>query len=199
MAGGQFKLSATKVAKLAKPGRYGDGHGLWLQVSKWGTRSWLLRYWRDGKERQFGLGPLHTVSLSQARERARTARFQLLDGGDPIEAKREQRVQRRLEAARGVTFKECGEKYIAAHESSWKNAKHREQWQSTLATYAYPAFDDLPVAKIDTPLVLKAIEPIWQTKPETLAVCAGGLSVCWIGPRCAAIARAKTPPGGKGT
>ena len=77
-------LSAKGVANLKKPGRYGDGHGLCLQITPSGVKSWLLRYERNGRERWMGLGPLHTVSLGEARERARKARGQLLDGIDPL-------------------------------------------------------------------------------------------------------------------
>ena len=85
------KLSAVKVAKLKTPGRYCDGLGLWLQVSQFGTKAWLFRYTRHGRARQMGLGPLHTVSLAEARDRARLARQVLLDGDDPIEIKRKKR------------------------------------------------------------------------------------------------------------
>lgn len=78
------KLSATRVAKLKTPGRYCDGLGLWLQVADGGTKSWLFRYTRHGRARQMGLGALHTVSLAEARERARQARQIILDGEDPI-------------------------------------------------------------------------------------------------------------------
>ena len=108
-----------------------------------------------------------TLSLAEAREKAREARKLLLDGIDPIEARKSQRMLARLEAARGMTFAQCAEKYIAAHEASWRNAKHREQWTATLASYAYPVLGDLSVAAIDTTLVLKVIEPIWHVKPET--------------------------------
>lgn len=63
----------------------------------------------------------------------------------------------------------CAEKYIAAHEASWRNEKHRGQWKSTLATYAYPIIGNRSVAAIDTALVVKTIQPIWAAKPETAA------------------------------
>jgi integrase len=161
------RLTVVKVATLSDPGRYPDGGGLYLQVSKWRTKSWLFRFERDGRERQMGLGPLAIVPLKDARERARAARRLLLDGYDPIEHRDTDRIARRLETAKGVTFKDCAAKYIAAHGPSWRNEKHRAQWQSTLATYAYPVIGDLPVALVDTPLVVKIIEPIWHVKPET--------------------------------
>jgi integrase len=66
-----------------------------------------------------------------------------------------------------MTFRQCAERMIASHEAAWKNPKHRAQWKATLATYAYPMFGDLSVAAVDNGLVLKVLEPLWTTKPET--------------------------------
>jgi integrase len=164
------RLTDRKIASLNTTGRYSDGHGLWLQVSKWGTKSWILRYvGLDGKPRQMGLGPLHTVSLADARKRAKTARLKAYDPDnpiDPVEERRRRREQARAEAARRVTFKECCERYIAANETEWKNEKHRWQWRQTLTQYCKP-IADLPVSAIDTAMVVKCLQPIWNTKRET--------------------------------
>src|SRR6185295_4808981 len=90
-----------------------------------------------------------------------------LDGIDPIEARRAQRGQRRLEAATAMTFDRCAAAYIEAHRASWRNAKHQEQWRNTLNSYAGPVFGSLPVQAVDLTLVMKALEPIWKAKPET--------------------------------
>jgi integrase len=161
------RLTAAAVNRQSKPGKYADGGQLWLQVSKWGTKSWLFRYNRHGKDRWHGLGSVDTLSLAEARERARHCRRLLLDGIDPIDHRKAQRAQARLEAARAMTFQECAEAYIQAHRLSWKNPKHAAQWPSSLSTYVYPVLGDLPVPDIDTQLVLKALEPIWTLKPET--------------------------------
>jgi integrase len=161
------RLTALKVARLKTPGRYCDGLGLWLQVSEWHTKAWLFRYKRHGKPHQMGLGPLHTVSLQEARARARQARQLLIDGLDPIAVKHQARTVARLEEARATTFNQCAEDYINAHSAGWKNSKHREQWRATLETYAAPIIGDLPIGEIDTALVLKVLRPIWQEKPET--------------------------------
>src|SRR5215468_8046117 len=97
-------LTTKKVAGLTEPGRYGDGHGLYLQVISPSNRSWLLRYERAGRERWMGLGALHTFSLAEARERARKARQQLADGIDPLEARQAERTQRALRIAKEETF-----------------------------------------------------------------------------------------------
>jgi integrase len=169
-------LSAVKVAKLTQPGRYGDGNNLWLQVTpaqREGavTKSWIFRYTLDGRSRAMGLGPADLVSLAEARELAHEARRLLKRGQDPIEVRddreKAEKELARCEAARSVTFKVCAERYIAAHEGSWRNPKHRAQWKSTLATYVYPEIGELPVSSIDTALVLRILEPIWAEKRET--------------------------------
>jgi integrase len=116
-----------------------------------------------------GLGPIGTVSLADARDKAMEARKQILDGVDPIEAKRAARLAGALADASAISFKDCANKYIAAHKAGWRNAKHAEQWTRTLETFVYPTFGSVSVANIDTGLVLKAIEPIWATKTETAA------------------------------
>jgi integrase len=164
-------LTTRQVAKLTERGRYGDGNGLYLQVTPTGARSWLLRYERGGRERAMGLGPVDTFTLDEARERARKARQLLKDGIDPLDARNEERArqvaERALAAAANVSFKECAEQYYKFHSRKWNNAKHAAQFLSTMKMYAYPALGRLPVAAIDKALVLKAIEPIWYTKTET--------------------------------
>src|SRR5829696_2340987 len=161
------KLSAIAVVKLTKPGRYADGDGAYLQIAAGGTKAWIFRYKRDGKARHMGLGPVSLISLAEAREKAKNARRALLEGDDPLELKRQTRARQRLEAAKGMSFKDCAERMMASHQAAWKNLKHKQQWRNTLASYTYPAFGDLPVGSVDTGLVLKALEPIWTTKPET--------------------------------
>jgi integrase len=160
-------LTVKKVARLSAPGRYGDGHNLYLQINPRGVKSWLLRYDRGGRERWMGLGPLHTIDLAEARERARKARQQLLDGIDPLAARARDRTTADLAAAKALTFEAAARAYFDAHERSWKNAKHRAQFLSTLTTYVFPKIGKLSVAVIDTGLVLKCIEPLWEAKTET--------------------------------
>src|SRR3954467_10822160 len=167
MARGIGKLTAIAVARASRRGYYGDGGGLYLQVSSGGAKSWVYRFKEAGRLREMGLGPLHTISLADARQRAQDCRKLRLDGKDPIEARRPQRMTARLDAAKAMTFEACAERYIASHKPGWRNAKHAAQWTATLTTYVFPSFGALPVQAVDVALVLKAIEPIWTTKPET--------------------------------
>ncbi|SRR6476469_5774438 len=161
------RLTALKVEKAKRPGMYADGGGLYLRVTEDGTKNWVYRFMLSGRPRWMGMGPLHTIGLADARNRAAACRRQRHDGIDPIEARRAGRQQARLASAKAITFKECASKYIAANRAGWRNAKHAAQWEATLATYAEPIIGALPVQAIDMTLVLKVIEPIWTTKPET--------------------------------
>jgi len=163
----QGKLTALGVAKLKAPGMYGDGGGLWLQVSGKGGKSWVFRYTLRGKSREMGLGSVNTFSLSEARDKALTCRKLCFEGIDPIEMRRGQRQDAAIESAKAITFRNCAERYIESHKAGWRNAKHAAQWTATLETYAYPAFGDLPVQAVDTGLVMQALQPIWTMKPET--------------------------------
>lgn len=161
------RLSALRVTKLTKPGYYADGGGLSLQVTASNSKSWIFRFMLDGRAREMGLGSLHTISLAEARSKAMVCRKQLLEHIDPIEARKTTRGEERLKSARSMTFSACANAYIEAHRAGWRNAKHVTQWQNTLATYAEPVFGTLPVHEVDIGLVLRALEPIWHTKPET--------------------------------
>jgi len=161
------KLTPEFVATIDKPGMYPDGLGLYLQVSQWKTKSWLFRYSRNYKLRSLGLGACHTITLLEARNRAQKARQLLLDGIDPIDTKQEKRQKERANEARRMTFDQCATAYIDAKKVGWKNAKHAEQWTNTVSTYASPIIGKLPVADVDTALVMKVLRPIWATKTET--------------------------------
>jgi len=161
------KLTALSANKTVAPGRYGDGAGLWLQVSPSLSKSWVFRYMLDGKAREMGLGPLRDVSLAEARAKAAECRKQLLGGTDPLHLRDEARIKLQLAAASDKTFKHCAESYIEAHRAGWKNPKHIDQWSNTLATYCHPSIGNLPVAAIDTARVLRVLEPIWTDKTET--------------------------------
>jgi len=164
---GKPRLTARRVATETKPGLHADGGGLYLQVSKSGAKSWSFRFTLDGRARQMGLGSVQDMTLAQAREEAAECRRLVRDKRDPIEARKAEHAQRRAEEAKAVTFQDVAERYIAAHEAAWRNAKHRQQWRNTLATYAYPVLGKLPVAEVTTDLVLQVLQPIWTAKPET--------------------------------
>ena len=163
------ELKVRQVETIKAPGLHAVGGvpGLHLQISEGGGRSWTYRYQLAGKRRDMGLGGVDLYSLAEARERAREARKLADQGIDPIEARKAARQGQRVAAAKVMTFKQCATAYIATHQAGWRNAKHASQWPSSLETYVFPVFGDLPVQAIDIGLVIKVIEPIWASKTET--------------------------------
>lgn len=160
-------LKAVTVTALKARGTYGDGDGLYLQISAGGHKSWILRYQIDKKRREMGLGGLADVSLAEARRKAAEARQHLAEGVDPIKARENARDAQRLAEAQAVTFKQAAEQYIAGHEATWKNAKHRWQWRKSLEDYVYPIIGGMAVGDIGVADVRRVLEPIWPKMPET--------------------------------
>ena len=132
-----------------------------------------------------GLGGYPGVTLANAREAARAARDLVRQGIDPIEAAKTSREALKVEPEIAFTFKAAAEAYIAAHEASWKNPKHRDQWTTTLKNYAYPVMGKLDVALIDLPHVMRVLEPIWTRKTETAKRLRGRIEMVldWAGAR----------------
>ncbi len=169
MGGGTNKLTDRAVRSKKAPGRYGDGLGLWLQISPEGGKSWLYRYMLDGKARMMGLGRYPDFSLEEARQKAMECRRLLKEKKDPIEERDAKHALDRLARVKALTFDQCAAAYIESNRAGWKNEKHADQWENTLNTYASPIIGKLPVGSIDTGLVLKVLEfeQLWTTKPET--------------------------------
>src|SRR5262249_14531723 len=136
-----------------------------------GRKSWAFRYMLHSKAREMGLGALTKVSLADARKKAADARLLLSNGIDPLERRQSEEANRgaaeKLAAARSMTFDHCADAYMRAHEASWQNPKHCQQWRNTLASYVSPVFGSVSVQEIDVALVTKVLEPIWNVKPET--------------------------------
>jgi integrase len=160
------RLTALQVKHAAKRGLYPDGNGLALQVSRNGSRSWIYRYRFGGRRRYLGLGSTRDVTLAEARERMVAARRLLDAGEDPIEIKRGRRAATLLAAARSMTFASCAQAFIEANRARW-TPRHANQVITSLDTYANPVLGSLPVAEVDTAVVMKVLQPIWNEKPET--------------------------------
>ena len=167
MAAGIEKLTALKVARLNKPGRYADGKGLYLQITKSLAKSWIFRYERDGKERFMGLGPSHSVGLADARERARAARSRLALGKDPLDERNAEIQAAKAEKLSNADFDSCAGEYIKSRQDEWKSEKHRNQWETSLRVHVSPHIGKLAVRRITTPLIMQVLQPIWKTKTET--------------------------------
>ncbi len=155
-------LSDRYIRGNLKPGKYGDGNGLYLIVDNSGNRRWMLRTWNKakGKRCDIGLGGLATVSLKKAREEATKWKTAARSGTDPISERRKaKQVMPTFAKAARLVHKE--------HLETWKNKKHAAQWIKTLETYAFPVLEDMPISDVGSPEVLEVLSPIWLTKPET--------------------------------
>lgn len=165
------QLSDKGIRKNLEPGLYGDGNGLYLQVSDRNTKAWIFRFMIRGRARKMGLGDIDQVSLKDARKLAQAKRLLVVDGIDPIEDRNARKLaavaEREAQKAKATTFRQCAEAYIKAHEAGWKSAKHGAQWMATLEAYAFPEIGSLPVGLVDRNHIMKILEPIWTTKTET--------------------------------
>ena len=172
-------LTVKKVGKLlrqGKPGRWLDDggiRGLYLVVANQRAAHWELRFQINGRGRWMGLGSARTFSLLEARERAKRERQKISDKIDPLMVRRSERAAQQAAALKAKSFKDCAEAFIRENNAGWRNAKHGAQWAATLATYVYPLIGNLPVAEIDTPIVLSVLrqdidgDTFWNARPET--------------------------------
>ncbi|MCB1431834.1 MAG: tyrosine-type recombinase/integrase [Alphaproteobacteria bacterium] len=173
MTGRLNRLTARAVATLTAPKRHADGGGLYLKIRPNGSRSWVFMYERltDGKRKQteIGLGRVGNdkdggLSLASAREKAGLHRRVLADGLDPLSEMRAAEVQRK---AADTTFGSFADDYVTSHRPQWSNRKHADQWEMTLSDAYCREIRSRPIGAVDTGMVLKVLEPVWQEKPET--------------------------------
>jgi integrase len=152
-------LSAAFVRTASKPGKYFDGHGLFLKVEASGARRWVQRIVIRGKRTEIGLGSASLVTLADARATAVDNRKLARAGGDPLQAKREAQAL--------LTFEEAAREVHAIHKPTWRNPKHAAQFLSTLETYTFPQIGKLKVSEVTTADLLVVLQPIWLEKSET--------------------------------
>ena len=153
-----MKLSATRVKALTDPGRYSDGDGLHLFITKKGRKSWVQRITVDGRRRDIGLGGYPSVTLAQARKRASDNRETVGNGKDPVAEKRRPAMP---------TFSEAAYTVHEANKPRWRNGNHTTAWIQTLERHAFPKIGSKPIDTIGRTDVLGVLNPIWSTRPET--------------------------------
>ena len=163
----EMLLTDIVLKNLTRPGRYTDDQtkGLHLWVKSTGKKYWIVRYTAQGKRYGLSLGAYPEVSLRQAREKAIEVRNTIIKGINPLLERRS--AKKALKQAPAVLFRDFALEHIESMRHQWRNAKHAEQWVSTIKTYAFPVIGDLPLDQIDTPHILSILEPIWKEKAET--------------------------------
>ena len=155
-------LTAAKAKSLSKPGMHGDGEGLYLSVSRSGSRSWVQRISIDGRRREIGLGSFPAIGLAQARGLAAANRTAVAEGRDPLAEKRETKRKAAI-----PTFREAAKRTFEANRPRWRNGKHTVSWWQTLERHAFPILGDMPVDRIGREDVLQVLTPIWSVRMET--------------------------------
>ena len=153
-------LTDLRIRKLSKTGRYTDGRGLHLWVTKNQTKQWVLRVTIRNKRQDIGLGGYPDVPLAEAREIRDRMRAEIRAGNDPKAS--------RIDAKREIpTFEQAAYAVLEANRPNWKNPKHADQWINTLKTYAFPTIGNRRVDDISPSQVITILQPIWLLKHET--------------------------------
>jgi integrase len=167
------RLSPLSLKQLAKTiGLHADGGGLYLAVTQNKTtgalrQSWVFLYIKHRKRTMMGGGSLHTISLAMAREWALEQRRLLQRGTDPLAAKRQHAATAAAASGKAVTFDECARRYHAEHQAKWSNQKHVRDWLTSLRRHISPHIGGTQVAAVDLAAVIRALEPVWNSKPRT--------------------------------
>ena len=151
-------LSADFVRDVAEPGRYCDGHGLYLEVQPSGSRSWVQRVAVRGRRCEIGLGSFPLVSLDEARAQAFANRRLARAGGDPLAAKR---------AADEPTFAAAAERVWRQMRPGWRNPRYGRDWMSGLTRVAFPCIGRMPVGAVTTADVIETLRRDWHARPTT--------------------------------
>ena len=170
-------VTAKALVAAGKPGAHADGGNLYLRIAGPNSGKWTLRYMLGGKAREMGLGaydhgreawPDPGRGAGRLRSRPSASSAMVWTPWHHRRAAAEAAAARAAEEeAKAQTFREVADLYIEAHETGWRNAKHRAQWRATLKTYAFPRIGSMPVGDIGTDDVLACLNPVWTTKPET--------------------------------
>lgn len=164
-----YKLHSVTLSKLPD-GEYADGGNLYLRVVG-NSRTWLIRYKRpSGSRTRLGIGSLYSVSLSEARQKAREVLIQVrhpVNPIDPVIQRRNTRAAKSMVAATRMSFKQCATALIETKSQEWRHAKSEQQWTNTLTSYVYPLIGDIPVAEVNTTMIVKCLTPIWLKTNET--------------------------------
>lgn len=166
MHGALHQLTHRTVQSKSEPGRYADGGGLYLVVTKSGSKNWSFKYRWDGKRPELGFGGYPAVSLANARSFAEIAGGAL--NGIPKRNPKEVFADLKKVPAGPVSLGEFIETFLDRILGDFKNAKHRQQWRNTLRTNVGP-IKGRPIDKVTTEDVVSILTPIYDEKRESKA------------------------------
>jgi hypothetical protein len=121
------KLTAKSVQN-SKPGRVGDGDGLWLATSPTLKRRWLVRFSQSGKVTEKALGLYPYMSLADARDAAYQFKRNLQNGITPI---------------RKITFGQVAAEVLASKTHLRPHTAYQMKISTTQAMFPLPDIRDI--------------------------------------------------------
>lgn len=179
-------MAAKALVRAGKPGRHGDGSGLYLHVTGPGQAKWSLRYMLNGRAREMGLGAAYrsdgekivaVVSLAAARSATKAARVKIEAGIDPLAEREAAEATKRAEDAAAAakataasprsTFRAAFDGWLEDHGPAMRTERQRVLVKGLMHRYVFPKLGDRPVSSIVTTDMAEILRPIWRTKPET--------------------------------
>ena len=148
-----------RLVKTRGEGRYDDGDGLRLVVSKTGKRSWVLRFQKDGVRRDMGLGSYPGLGLADARVKAARLRQRAMQGVDII-------AEKNAPPRSLPTFREVAALVIADMQARSTNEKVKYQAARHLGPAYCETILERHVNEISTTQLAAMLRPVWREKPE---------------------------------
>jgi integrase len=150
------ELAPSQVRRIKRPGLHAVGgvNGLCLNVTPTGAKSWIQRIIVGGRRRELGIGSYPTVTLEQARQRAREVREQVWRGEDPTAARKALHDAMRAAEAKRLTFAEAAKQCHRAKAHEFRSDRHAQNWINSLTMYANPVIGRMPVDQIEQPHII---------------------------------------------
>lgn len=150
-------LTDAKIRALKpkdKAYKVSDFGGLYINVTKKGSKLWRLKYRFQGKEGKLSFGPYPGISLKEARTRRDEAKSQLANGQNPAEVKRE--AQEEALEKTEHTFNKVADQFVhkVQKDGRSKATLRKLEW---LLEDARADFGQLPIRTITPPIVLKTL------------------------------------------
>ena len=140
--------------------------GLAFRVTAFGVRSWCFRFRdpRTGRSSRIGLGPYPAVSLSVARELAEAQRRVVAKGQNPVEIRRQERVE-----APQKTFEALAARYLAEHADRHKRPKSATEDRRNLDLHILPRWRNRRYEDLRRADLIELVEGLVKDGKPTLA------------------------------
>jgi integrase len=157
------ELAIKKAKPKEKSYKISDGGGLYLEVMPNGSKYWRMKYRFGGKEKRLAFGVYPLVTLASARENARLAKLELLDGNDPGEIKRQEKLERKIAVSN--TFDAIAAEFIKKKEIEGAAPVTLDKLKWLVEQKLSPYIGKTPVSQITS---AKLLVPLRQIEADGL-------------------------------